>query len=457
MKTTISHTHIIPQFCWLIIFSLLITLPVSAEPSVSQNNDTASADTENNLMQQIKLFFNIGDTTSELNMEESGINGLNDTAGQSVGRKQLLTLKKKYLEKIREKPQDDSIWTGLGSILETLGDDDQAMVAYEKAFQLNPDNRTADQSITRIKRSHRIQARVYYSFQHQEEYAPSIAHDLATWEEQAVTTQVSKYWGRGKSMGIGWLEGTIYQKNELYGDVDFSLKRQAPFFQLSWPLLDNLAMAFRVRDEKFTNNDNSGYYKVNDSEHILTGYLAFSYRGSGFWADVNYSREREPDPIYATADKRSSLNIEVKQLSGISGGYGFADNWEIGSSLYYEQYGSERKNQWNPNIQLSHWFSSLPGARISLGYGYYTDEYENIVNMTSSYQWNPLERLQLRVEYQLEYSGNEDSWLNQGDIVMSWTIADRLSLVVRTDYSQEYGGDEDNNFYTQAALNWSFF
>ncbi len=457
MKTTIAQSRLLTHFYWLIIFSWLTALPVYAETSVSQNNDTASTETENSLMQQIKLFFHLGDTTNELNMEESGINGLGDTAGQSVGRKQLLRLKEDYRKKIENSPDNDGLWAGLGSILETLGNDDQAMAAYEKAIQLNPDNQPARQGMSRIRSSRRVLARVYYYFQHEKEYAPTIEHDLATWEEQAVTAQVSKSWGHGKSIGIGWLEGTIYQKNELYGDVDFSLKRQAPFFQFSWPLLDNLAMALRIRDEKFTNNDNSGYYKVNGSEHIMTGYLALSYRGSGFWADMNYSREREPDPVYDTADQRSALNIEVKQLSGISGGYGFADNWEIGSSLYYEQYGSTRKDQWNPNIQLSHWFSGLPGARISLGYGYYTDEHENIVNMTSSYQWNPLERLQLRVEYQLEYSGNEDSWLNQGDIVMSWKIVDRLSLVVRTDYSREYGGDEDNNFYTQASLNWAFF
>ncbi len=457
MKNAFSPSHVLTYFCCVIVFSFLTALPVSAESSLSQNNDTASADTEKSLMQQIKLFFNLGNTTNELNMEESGINGLNDTAGQSVGRNQLLLLKENYRKKIEKDPQNDGLWAGLGSILETLGEDDQALAAYEKAIQLNPDNRPASQGITRIRRSHRVLARVYYYFQHEKEYAPTIKSDLATWEEQAVTAQVSKFWGRGKSIGIGWLEGTIYQKNELYGDVDFSLKRQAPFFQLSWPLLDNLAMAFRVRDEKFTNNDDSGYYKVDGSQHIITGYLALSYRGNGFWADMNYSREREPDPIYDAASQRSALNIEVKQLTGISAGYGFANNWEIGSSLYYEQYGSARRDQWNPNIQLSHWFSSLPGARISLGYGYYTDEHENIVNMTSSYQWTPLEHLQLRVEYQLEYSGNEDSWLNQGDLVMNWAIVDRLSLVVRTDYSQEYGGDEDNNFYTQASLNWSFF
>jgi hypothetical protein len=65
--------------------------------------------------------------------------------------------------------------------------------------------------------------------------------------------------------------------------------------------------------------------------------------------------------------------------------------------------------------------------------------------------------VQLRLEYQLEYSSQEDSLLNQGDILMTWNIVDRLSFVLRADYSQESGGDEDNNFYTQASLNWSFY
>lgn len=457
MQTGLNWTSVTYFFLGLTLAGWLSTQPVLAETAPVEDDAPTFEDTESDLTRQIKLFFHIGDTTRKLNMEESGINGLNDTAGQSVGRKQLLQLKKKYEQELSATPDQDTVWTSLGSVLEILGQEAQALSAYEKAVQINANNITARQAQDRLKRSHRIQVNTYYFFQHQKEYAPSIDHDLATWDEQAITVQVSKSWGRGKTIGLGWLESSIEQENELYGDVDFSIKRRAPFFQLSWPVLDDLAMAFRIRDEEFTNNDDSGFYKIDGTEHIVTGYLALTYRGAGYWFDMNYSREREPDPVYNAADQRSALNIEVKQLTGLSGGYGFAKNWEIGSSLYYEQYGSSRKDQWNPNIQLSYWSPGLPGSRISLGYGYYTEEDENIINLTTSYQWNPLERFQMRIEYQLEYSGNEDSWLNQGDIVVSWAIVDRLSLSIRTDYSQEYGGDNDTQFFTQASLNWSLW
>jgi tetratricopeptide (TPR) repeat protein len=447
----------------LAVALLLLPIPVSAQLSDSDPDIATSADgqevievEQGTLTDQVKLFFHIEDTTRELNMEESGINSLNDVAGQSVGGKQLLALKEKYQKQLGKNPDNGRVWASLGSVLETLGEEDQALDAYEKAMKINPDNEAAGQGIRRIRRSRRLLTRVYYSFQHQKEYAPSIDHEIATWEEQVVNVQASKSWGRGKTLGLGWLESTIYQKNEIYGDVDFSLKRQAPFIYFSWPIFANTSMASRIRDEKFTNDDNSGYYRVDGSEHIITGYLALSYRGSDYWADLNYSREREPDPVYDLDSGRSALNIEVKQLTGISAGYAFAPAWELGASMYYEQYGSIREDQINPNVQLSHWLPWIPGTRVSLGYGYYSQEHENIVNLTTSYQWQPFQDLQFRFEYQLEYSGNEDSLLNQGDVVLSWSIVDRLSMVIRADYSKETGGDQDSNFYAQASLNWSF-
>ena len=452
-----------------ILFSLFLAIPATAviaqttaqdpgtEAEAATQDSSEESSDENSLMKQIKLFFHIGDTTRELNMEETGISGLNDTAGQSLGEKQLLALKEKYEQELQKNPQDAAKWAALGSVLETLGEEESALAAYEEAIKNNPDNQAAQQGINRYKRSHRILTRIYYSFQHEEEYAPALDRDLATWEEQAMNVQVSKSWGQGKTLALGWLESTIYQKNELYGDVDFSLKRRAPFVHFSWPLMDNLSMAIRVRDEKFTDDDSSGYYQIDGSEHIITGYLALAYRGDGYWANFNYSREREPDPVIDLATGRSALNIEVKELTGFSGGVALAPTWELGTSLYYEQYGSDRDDQLNPNIQISHWFPGLPGARVSLGYGYYSEEYENITNLTASYQWQPRQSLQFRFEYQLEYSSQEDSLLNQGDILMTWNIVDRLSFVLRADYSQESGGDEDNNFYTQASLNWSFY
>ncbi len=423
----------------------------AADESVKETVDSST------LMDQIKLFFQIGETTRELNMEERGISGLNDTAGQSVGEKNLQAMKEKYLRLLQEHPDDAEIWTRLGSVLETLGQESSALAAYRQAITINPENRMAQQGMKRIAAAHRILARVYYSFQHQKEFAPALDRDIATWEEQLTNVQLSKSWGQGKSLGLGWIESTIYQKNELYGDVDFSLKRQAPFLHVSWQMPRNISLAARLRDEKFSNRDASGFYRLDGSEHIFTGYLALAYRSDMFWTNFNYSRERDPDPVYDLTNNRSALNIKTKQLTGFSAGYAMAPSWELGSSLYYEQYGTARENQLNPNIQISHWLSSIPGTRVSLGYGYYTEEYENIFNLTTSYQWKPWAELLLRFEYQFEYSSKEASLLNQGDLLLNWSVTDRLSAVIRVDYSQESGGDEDGNFFAQASLSWSMY
>ena len=458
MKTRHIHIPIILLLVLCFIPSLTTAessqqadMPSGADKTNKSNTTTG----EDSLLDQLKLFFHIGETTRALDLEESGISGIGDTAGQSVGKRQLLVLAKKYRQQVTQNPDNAAAWIKLGTILETLGREEESLTAYKKALGLNPGSEAARQGIYRYEKSHQVLARVYTSFQHQEEYAPSINQDIATWEEQTTNVQISKSWGRGKIFGIGWLDSTIYQKNELYGDVDFSLKRRAPFAFFSWPLMQGTSITMRIRDEKFINDDDSGFYKVNGSEHIITGYLNLINRSESFWTNVTYSREREPDPVYDLENNRSALNIEVKELTGISGGYALAPSYELGASLYYEQYGSDRNDQLNPNIQLSHWPGWLPGLRLSLGYGYYTDEEENIINLTTSYQVQPYPTLLLRCEYQLEYSENEDSLLNQGDILMSWSVTRRISLTVRADYGMESGGDEDSNFYAQASLNWA--
>ena len=405
----------------------------------------------------IQLFFHMEDTTRALDMEENGISGLNDIAGESVQANQLARLKATYQRILEQDPDDVTTWTRLGRVLETMGEEDAAYAAFQKAVALDPANQVARQGIRRYETAHRVQARLYTTFLYQQEYAPFLERDIATWEEQTISVQVSKSWGQGKTLGLGWLEGSIYQRNELYEDVDFSLTRQAPFVSFSWPVLQNTMLTTRIRDEKFTNDDASGFYKVDGSEHIITGYCTLLYRGSGFWTHLHYSRERETDPVYDPENERSALNIAVKQLTGAAAGYALAPAWELGGSIYYEQYGSRRDDQFNANIQLSHWFASLPGARISLGYGYYTEEQENLVNLDAVYQWQARDSLQVRFEYTLEYSENEDSWLNEGDMLLTWSVTDRLAMVVRADCSQESGGDEDRIFSVQASINWSFY
>jgi len=99
----------------------------------------------------------------------------------------------------------------------------------------------------------------------------------------------------------------------------------------------------------------------------------------------------------------------------------------------------------------------LSGFQVNLGSGYYTEEEETIVNLTTRYQWQPWQQLQIQLEYQLEYSEKEDSWLNQGDLLLNWPITEQLSMTLRTQYGAETGGDKDTIFFTQASFNWNFF
>ncbi len=269
--------------------------------------------------------------------------------------------------------------------------------------------------------------------------------------------QVTKSWGAGKTIGIGWLDSSIKQDNLIFNDIDFSLDRQAPFFMLSWRLMDRLSTSLRIRDEKFRSNDENAFYQLEEDKHIITGHFLINYKGDGYWANLNYSRNRATDPIYDQLNARALLYIEVKELTGFSAGMTFAPRWEIGSSLYYEQYGSETLAQFNGNLQLSHWPSWLPGFQVSLGSGYYTEEQETIVNLSTKYQWQPWQHLQIQLEYQLEYSENEDSWLNQGDVLLNWPITEQLSMNLRAQYGAETGGDKDTLFFAQASLNWNFF
>lgn len=63
----------------------------------------------------------------------------------------------------------------------------------------------------------------------------------------------------------------------------------------------------------------------------------------------------------------------------------------------------------------------------------------------------------MQLEYQLEYSEKEDFWLNQGDLLLSWSFTKQLSMSLRAQYGAEIGGDKDTIFFTQASLNWNFF
>jgi len=442
------------------LFSLPFLLP-SVSLS-SQEGDKASTSVQDEaqaaiVVHQLEVASKLGTVNKDFGMEESGIVGLGDRAGLSIGLKYYLELVEQYKEKLQKDPKNVTFWLGLANTWEALKKDDNALGAYQQVLDISGNNVTAQQGITRIQKRRQLQLRIYWSFVTEDEYSLLLRQDYISWQEQVRQIQVTKSWGEGKTIGIGWLDSSIQQDNLIYGDVDFSLHRQAPFFMFSWPLMDRVATSIRIRDEKFSNDDDNAFYQLDENKHIITGHFLINYKGDGFWTAINYSRNRETDPIYDTFNERALLYVEVKELTGVSAGVALAPRLEIGSSIYYEQYNSINLDQINANLQISYWPSWLSGFQVNLGSGYYTEEEETIVNLTTRYQWQPWQQLQIQLEYQLEYSEKEDSWLNQGDLLLNWPITEQLSMTLRTQYGAETGGDKDTIFFTQASFNWNFF
>jgi len=292
----------------------------------------------------------------------------------------------------------------------------------------------------------------YISLYQQDDFHPLYEGILASWTETSLQTRASILLRPGHIASLGWLDGHIQQENHYFNDTDFNIRRQGPFWGYDLTLPPSVTMNIMLREERFSDRDDSGFYQINEEIKLYTGYLVANYFGEDFWSTVNYVREREPDPVYDLTNNRSSLNIHAKELTGLASGVKVAPQWELGGSIYREQYGSARPNQWNVNGQITHWPAFLPGLRASLGGGYYTEEQELIVNMAIAHQWVLTPSVRVRIEYQAEYSDNEKSLLNEAIILCNWTIWDRLSLDVRTSYGKETGDDRDEEYLVQAAI-----
>lgn len=391
-------------------------------------------------------------TSRALDLEESGYSSISDTSGQSARHKKLLGLLDGYRRHLQKNPQDVQTLLLLARVLEKLGDHAGAREIYTSVLRIDPGNNEALAGLKKRVSKIRPQVTLYRSELLSHDYLPVIGARIATWRETTTQTSVSAQIAPGKTIALGWLDGHIRQENDFFDDTDFDLNRYGPFFHLGISWSRSLQTDIRIRDEKFTNASRDGFYRTNDGTHIHTGYATLMYVGKELWTTVNYSREREPDPVYDSLTLRSSLNIQVKELAGVAVGRKIAPGWEAGGSLYKEQYGSARPGQWNLNGQVIHRPVSLPGAQVSLGSGYYSEERETIVNLTTSYQWRPLATVDLRLEYQLEYSRDNDSWLNEGSVLGRWTLAQQAFLDVKTRYGKEIGGDRDDELFLQAAL-----
>jgi hypothetical protein len=412
---------------------------------------------DDQLLEKMQLDSALNSSERLLNLEAGGAATSSGFTGLSLRTQKTYTLIAEFQATLVSDPQNMTALTGLAGAWESLGQWDKAIAIYKKIKTLKQDSKAVVQKIERLKSMSAYRIRLNFSYINDDQYLPALNRSVYKWNEAAAQIQIAKHWGPHKMVSAGFLQSHIDQENELYGDTDFSLLRQAPFIHLAWPFSDFINTQMRLRYEIFEDREDDGFYKSGASQNLWTGYLSVNYANENIWANLSYSRERDPDPLYDPETNRAQLNIETQELSGFEVGWGLAPSWEISGSVFYERYGTLKPEQFNLNSQLAYRPSWLPALQTALGAGYYTEEDETLANWTTSYQWNFMKRMGLKLEYQLEYSTNEDSWLNQGELLLTWRVSPRLSFVFRSHFGQESGGDRDTYFMADSGLEYRFY
>lgn len=295
-----------------------------------------------------------------------------------------------------------------------------------------------------------------YSWLDETEFIPEIGNDAYRWLERSTTVQITKSMGAGR-FGFGYTEGTIKQENELYNDTDFALERTAPFILADWQFSPQLSGHTRVRFESFRNDGNSGFYQLDEDKELWTGYGSLRYTDRNWWLNLSYARNRDPEPVYDALNDRVDLDISAQELVGMTVGKLWTRQWESALGLYYETYGSTRPDQLNYTAEVTHKPLWMTGLQAALGVGYYTEEKDTLVNLCVRYQKQLSSNLTCQIEYQLEYSDDEQSLLNQGQLVAQYKITSHWSAAASIEYSQETGDDKDKSLYGVAQLSYRMF
>lgn len=289
----------------------------------------------------------------------------------------------------------------------------------------------------------------------EKEYLPNIGADIYTWTEERLQMQMQVFIRPRVYVTVGWLDANIEQKNELYGDLDFRLQNQAPSLGFGLPVGSMVKIRGQVATEEYNNDSSNAFYQLEKKQTLVTGYFETSMTAGNVWAAASYKRERDTDPILDVLTDRARLNISAQELSGLAISWKANPRFEFGSSIYYEQYETQLADQFNINAEMAYnpaWSKSLS---LSLGSGYYTEEEETLVNMTVGY-FTVIGALDLSLEWQLEFSDNENSLLNQGRAFMKYYVVKNVSCYMQGEYGQESGDDKDTFYTATAGLELAF-
>ncbi|MCK9173409.1 MAG: hypothetical protein M0O99_07950, partial [Desulfuromonas thiophila] len=172
---------------------------------------------------------------------------------------------------------------------------------------------------------------------------------------------------------------------------------------------------------------------------------------------LSYQRQRDPEPVYNIATERAELHLGAQQLSGLLAGWLLRPGWHLTLGAYYEDYATDRPDQINSLVQLSHQPGWLPRLEAAVGLGYFDEEQETIVNLTLKYSGQLCRQLRWQLEYQLEYSDLERSWLNEGLVELRWNLWRELSASCSLAASNENGDDRDQSLILLAGLEIPLF
>lgn len=301
-----------------------------------------------------------------------------------------------------------------------------------------------------------IEISTHYSWLDETEFIPEIDADAYQWKERSTTVEVAKTFQSGR-FGFGYSEGTIKQENEQFNDTDFALERTALFILADWKFSPQITAYTKIRFESFSNDGNSGFYQLDEDKDLWTGYGSLRYSDMQWWLNLSYARNRDPEPIYDAINDRVDLDISAQELVGLTVGKMWTPQWETAVGLYYEAYGSTRPDQLNYTAELTHKPLWLAGLQTALGVGYYTEEQDTLINLCLRYQKQVSSDLTFQIEYQLEYSDDEQSILNQGQLVARYRITPHWTARASLEYSQETGDDEDKSLYAVAQLSYRMF
>lgn len=288
------------------------------------------------------------------------------------------------------------------------------------------------------------------------EYLPQIKQDIATLVEWGSKSQFSLLTAPGLRLQLGGEFGSIRQKNDLVGDDDYALKRKSFFAGFSLVKGEHFSAQGKISFEAYANDGQSGYYRLQDDENLVTGLLNWTWKSEPWRITGKYYRARETDSIYDVASGRALLNLETQGLAGVELGYQFHPAWETALSLYHESYGTDQIDQFNINGQIAFRTQFAALSRVAAGVGYYLEEKETIVNLTVEGGDSNREKLSFGWSGEVEWADIDRSVLLGGSVWCRLGLNKYAALKLQLQGEQEIGDDRDSLLAAYLALNVHF-